>query len=136
LALPVFFVGGCSIFFFRASSKYVPIAAAASSHLHEQMARGEDAQIYDNADPAFRAALSRDTSLKFFDRVRRKLGKCEYAKPTSWRANSATNGTFVTLAYRAQCSNGDANETLTWRIVDGTALLVGLAVHSPLLLTD
>ena len=136
LSSPILFIGGCSIFFFQASSKYLPSAKTASSHLHEQLARGEDAQVYANADPALRTALPNDTAFKFLARVRRKLGKCEYTGPNSWLANSNSDGTFVTLTYHDRCSNGEADETLVWRIVDGNASLVSMNVNSPLLLTD
>jgi hypothetical protein len=132
LASPIMIVAGFILFFLHLQSEYLPLATAAAKHLHEQIEAGEDAQIYSNAAPAFRAALSRDSTFQFLTRVRRKLGKCQYSGPITWQANS----TFVVVTYHEKCSNGDADETLKWSIVSSSALLVSMNVSSPALLSD
>jgi hypothetical protein len=129
-------MGACSIIVFHAKSAYLPAAVAASTRLHEQLARGETAQIYADADLAFQVASPANTTLGFLARVRRKLGVCQYSGPTGWKVNSDTSGTFVTVAYREQCTNGVGDETLRWKIYDGAAHLMAINVDSPLLLTD
>jgi hypothetical protein len=136
IASPFLLMGGCSSFFFHARSAYLPAAVAASSHLHEQLARGEEAQIYANADPSFQVALLSATALKFFARIRRKLGSCQYSGPTTWSANTDQSGTYVTVVYHDQCSNGSGDETLRWKLEDDAARLVFINVNSPEMLTD
>ncbi len=136
IASPFVFMGGCSLILFHAKSAYLPTAIAASARLHEQLGRGDGAQIYADADPAFRAALTPNTAASFLARVRRKLGTCQYSGPTGWNVNTDSSGTFVTVIYRDQCTNGDGDETLRWKIYDGEAHLIAINVNSPLLLTD
>jgi hypothetical protein len=116
--------GRVLLFFIHARPSYLPAAVAASSHLHEQLARGEEAQIYANADPSFQMALSPTTTVKFFARIRRKLGPCQYSGPTTWSANADQAGTFVTVVYHDQCANGSGDETLRWKLDNGAARLV------------
>jgi hypothetical protein len=136
VASPFLFMGACSVIVFHAKSAYLPAAVAASTHLHEQLRRGEAAQIYADADPAFQASLPLNATLGFLGRVRRKLGVCQYSEPTGWNVNTDSSGTFVTPAYHEQCSNGDGDETLRWKIYDRAAHLMAISVNSPLLLTD
>lgn len=136
VASPFLFMGACSIVVFHARSAYLPVATAASERLHEHLAHGEDIQVYADADPAFHAGSTAKTTLGFLARVRRKLGTCKYSGPTRWTANTTTSGTFVTVIYQEECTNGSADETLQWKIDSGAARLVGINVNSPLLLTD
>ena len=136
IASPFLFMGACSIVLFHAKSAFLPTAVAASSRLHEQLARGQAGQIYQDADPAFQTALPANTTLAFLARLRRKLGVCEYSGPTGWNVNSNSSGTFVTVVYHEQCTNGAGDETLQWSIYDGAAHLMSINVNSPLLLTD
>jgi hypothetical protein len=136
IASPFLLMGGCSLFFFHARSTYLPAAVEASSQLHEELARGEEAQIYENADLSFQNALPAPTALKFFARIRRKLGVCQYSGPTGWNANADSSGTFVTMTYHEQCSNGSGDETLRWKLDNGSARLVYFNVNSPEMLTD
>jgi hypothetical protein len=136
VASPFLFMGACSIIVFHAKSAYLPAAIAASSHLHEQLAHGEDAQIYTNADPSFQNALPAATALRFFARIRRKLGPCQYSGPRTWSANTNSSGTLITVVYHERCSNGSGDETLRWKMGDGAVRLVYMNVNSPELLTD
>ena len=136
VASPFLLMGGCSLFFFHARSAYLPAAVAASSHLHEQLARGEDGEIYENADASFQTALPRPTAVKFFARIRRKLGSCQYSGPITWAANTDQSGTFVTIVYHEQCSSGTEMRRLRWKLEDGAAHLVFMNVNSPEMLTD
>jgi hypothetical protein len=124
------------VFIVRVKSRYVPSATAASAHLHEQIEYGGSEQIFSAADAAFKTALPYDVAIKFLARVHRKLGNCQYSGPTTWRVSASQNGTIVVLTYHERCSSGEADETLTWRVVDGLVSLVGLNVNSPILLTD
>lgn len=136
LCSPLLIAGAIAIFLLHVRSEYIPRVDAAASLLHERMERGEDVLIYAEADPGFQSALPRDTALSFLSRVHRKLGKCQYVGPTTWGVNSTPNSTFVVIRYHESCSNGAADENLTWRIVNGSPALFGFNVNSPLLLTD
>ena len=48
-----------------AKSAFLPTAVTASSHLHEQLARGQAGQIYQDADPAFQTALLKEHNASF-----------------------------------------------------------------------
>lgn len=136
LASPFLFVALLVVFLVRVKSKYVPSATTASARLHEQLDHSGYEQIYSAADDAFKTTLSKDMAIKFLARVHRKLGSCQYSGPTTWQVNGSQNGTIVVLTYHERCSSGEADETLTWRVVDGSVFLVGLNVNSPILLTD
>jgi hypothetical protein len=136
IASPFLFMGACSIIVFHAKSAYLPAAVAASTRLHEQLERGQGGQVYADADPAFQAAATANTMLGFFARLHRKLGACQYSGPTGWKVNTDSSGTFVTLDYHDQCTNGVGEEILQWKIYDKAAHLMAFNVTSPLLLTD
>jgi hypothetical protein len=136
IASPFLFMGACSIVLFHAKSTYLPTAVAASSRLHERLERGDAGQIYMDADPAFQTAMPANTALGFLARVHRKLGACQYSGPRGWNVNTDSSGTYVTVVYHEQCTNGAGDETLRWSIYGGTAHLLAIDVNSPLLLTD
>ena len=136
LSSPLLLAGAVIAFLWHVRSEYIPKVNAAAGILHERMEKGEDLLIYSEADPGFQSALPKDTALRFLSRVHRKLGNCQYAGPTTWQVNSTPAGTFVLVRYHENCSNGAADENLTWRIVNGSASLYGFNVNSALLLTD
>jgi hypothetical protein len=137
---PLVFVAACSLFFFHARSTYLPLAEAASARLHWQLEAGQGEEVYRDADTTFQQAMPADVASKFFGRLRRKLGNCQYAGPVGWQINSTPAGTFIAVTYRETCSRGAGEELLTWRIGKGAASnlvkLVGMHVNSPVLLTD
>lgn len=133
---PFLFLGGCVVLLFHAKSSYLPAVTTASSHLHEQLARGEDADIYAATDPLFQRAMPEPVAMRFFAGVRRKLGTCQFSGPTSWSVNAMPSGTFVTVVYHETCPNGPGDETSRWKIYGGGAHLVAININSPLLLTN
>ena len=116
---------------------YLPAAVSATDLFHLRLARGEDALIYQEADPAFKARLTEDTEHAFFSRVRRKLGACSYTGPAAWSVTTNHWGTQVRLIYQGRCTNGLVREVLIWRVLDGQkAALMGFSADSSALLTD
>ena len=135
LSSPLLLIGGLWIYSSHARSTYLPVVISASSRLHDQFARGDITGIYTEADTAFRSAATSAIMTKFLARARRKLGTCRYSE-SNWNAVSTSEGTFVTIKYDLRCANDSGEETLTWRIVKGSALLVSMDMNSPSLLID
>jgi hypothetical protein len=84
--------------------KFLPLATEAVGQFHSRFRQGQDDLIYDEADAGWWKATDRATSEKFFSRLRRKLGTCEYSWPLGWRVDTNTTGTFISLGYQAACS--------------------------------
>ncbi len=117
-------------------SKDMTMAEQAVAQFHERLNNQQDDAIYDAADAAYKNAITRETNHGFLSRIRRKLGTIKTSSKTNFRLNIDTNGTFVNLAYKTECANGEADETFVWRVEGGHVTLVGYHVNSPLMLTD
>ncbi len=118
------------------SGKDFRTASAAVEQFHRQIAAEQDDAIYDAADARWKQAIDRQTSHKFFSRLRRRMGNCFQATNSSYRINFTTSGTFVNLQYATKCDQGNLDENFSWHISDGKAYLVAYNANSPLLLTD
>lgn len=119
-----------------AKGKYLPPASRAVDQFHARLNHGQDDIIYDEADMAWKSAIDKSTEEKFFSRIRRKLGACRYTGPLGWQVNSNTTGVFVSLTYRATCSNGIILENFVWRNDSGMLKLYRYNANSKALLTD
>ncbi len=112
------------------------LGKAAVDEFHSRYNLEQFDAIYDASDPDFKGALDRETSRKFFERVRRKLGLCSNSSNTSVFYNVTTGGTFVDLRYSRACASGELEEEFHFKVVGKKALLVHYNAISPLLLTD
>jgi hypothetical protein len=128
--LAVLALSGCS------TQKDFQEAERASDEFHLQMARGNYGGIYDATGAPFKAATSRDLLIGMLQRVNRKLGACGSAERQGFNVNYNTGGSFVTMAYTRKCANGPLEESFTWRIESGKAVLYGYHANSPVLATD
>jgi len=118
------------------TGKDLSVAQQAVEQFRRQLAAEQDDVIYDAADATWRAAIDRETSHKFFARLRRKLGSYGQSQNTGFNVNFSTTGTFVALRFKTRCANGELDENFTWRVSGGHAFLTGYNVVSPLLLSD
>jgi uncharacterized protein DUF4019 len=107
----------------------------AAQKFHTQLNAGQFHDIYSQADEAFQKAISEGDATALFDAVRRKLGTVQEAKPTAWFVNANTGGTFVTLGYDVQFSEGKAVEQFVFKVNGDNALLVNYNINSPVLIT-
>jgi hypothetical protein len=93
------------------------------------------ADIYSQADDAFRAATKQQDFLDFISAVHRKLGKVQNASQGGYFVNFSTSGTQVRLNYRTKFEGGDAQEEFIWKIKGNQAVLVGYHINSNALVT-
>ena len=114
----------------------VALGKTAVEDFHTRYNAAQYDAIYDTADPAWRSAMDRDISRKFFERVHRKLGSCSKTTNTGYVYNTTTGGTFVNLHYTATCSSGTLEEDFRIKVDGQKGLLIGYTANSPLLLTD
>jgi hypothetical protein len=122
-------LGGCG------SSEDLRIARDATTHVHAQMDSEQFADIYSQADNAFRAATKQKEFLDFMSAVHRKLGKVQNASQGGFFVNFSTSGTQVRLNYQTRFEEGDAREEFIWKIKGTEASLVGYQINSNALIT-
>jgi len=111
-------------------------ALAAVDGFHERLGAGHVDQIFADASPEFQKSMNAEASDAMFGRIRRKLGRPRASHATALQQNNTPAGTFIVAQYQTQFDSGVAQETFTWRILDGRPRLAGYTVSSPLLLRD
>jgi len=122
--ISVLLTGGCG------SGDDLRIAREGAAHVHAQMDNEQFADIYSQADDAFRAATKQQDFLDFISAVHRKLGKVQNASPGGYFVNFSTSGTQVRLNYSTKFEQGDAQEEFIWKIKGKQAALVGYHINS------
>ena len=111
-------------------------APSAVESFHQQLNAQQGEQILSSATPEFQKAMSKDTYLAFFARIRRKLGTPISSKPTSIFVNHVPGATLIVAQFQTKFDKGDAQENFTWRVDNGKPRLLGYQIGSPLVLTD
>jgi hypothetical protein len=99
---------------------------------HQQMASGSVAGIYQNSDPDFQKATSREQSDALFGAVARKLGAPLDCTQGVTTIAVTTSGTII----RSQCTtrfskNATGTESFVWRKNGDKFRLLGYNVNSP-----
>ena len=115
---------GCS------NSEDMKKAEAAVEHFHQQLNDAAFDAMYAESDDAMKAQATQEKLVKLLSAVHRKLGNFQSAKSTGWKVFTATGGTTVTLAYASSYEHGQADETFSFHIADGKALLNGYNINS------
>lgn len=110
-------------------------AEAAVAQFHNQYNAGQLREIYDQADEAFKKSGSDAQFISILEAMRRKLGTVKHAEQAGWHVNATTDGTFVTLGYNVDFSEGKGTEQFVFRIRGDKASLYNFNVNSPLLIT-
>jgi hypothetical protein len=130
---PLLLMGGCGLFWMKAKADALR-AGREAVVIHQRLAAGQYAAIYDAAAPAFRARVSRTDSARYFGALHDKMGECKTpAAEPNFFVNANPSGTTVRLRYRLQCASGSLEETLIFAVSgDGTQLL-GYNASSPVL---
>ncbi len=106
------------------------------SGFRDRAAQRSFAEIYRTASPEFRQAVSEEQFQRFMIGLERKLGTWQSAKDPIWHVTRGTGGHFVGLTYESEFSKGPATEQFTWRIENGTPVLVGYNVKSSLIVME
>lgn len=110
-------------------------AEDAVAQFHNQYNAGQFREIYDQADEAFKKSGSDAEFIPILEAMRRKLGTVKHAEQAGWHVNATTEGTFVTLGYTVEFSEGKGTEQFVFRIRGDKAALYNFNVNSPLLIT-
>lgn len=115
--------------------KGVSIADAKVATIRTSYNAGDDAAIYDTADPAFKASVGKEDFLKLFATLHEKLGKFKSATQTSGSTNTLNGKTTTELEEDAEFELGKAKETYTFTISEGKATLLNYHIESPTLIS-
>lgn len=104
--------------------------------MHQQMADGDIAGIYKNADQSYRDAATREKSDALFNAIAQKLGTPLTCGPGGINLTVNTSGTFI----RSQCTtpfskNATATEFFVWKKSGADFNLAGYHINSDELIT-
>jgi hypothetical protein len=105
------------------------------AEFHTQYNSGNFHEIYVQADEGFQKSGKEADFQAYVEAMRRKLGTVKEAKRAATNINTTPNGTFVTVNYDVDFSEGKGTEQFVFRISGDKALLYGYNVNSPLLMT-
>jgi hypothetical protein len=108
-------------------------AGNALSELHSRLITQQDDQIFAEATPEYKKAMTAESSRDFFKRIRSKLGAPHASKPISVQVNHMPAGTFIVCQFQTSFDKGNARENITWHVQDGKPRLVVYQLISPLL---
>ena len=105
-------------------------ADKAAAEFHALFDAEDFDQIFNTAHADFQASQPREDTINFLRSVRDKLGSVKSTNRTGWQANSINMKTNVVLTFRTEFENGQGVETFTYRVIDGSAILLGWHVNS------
>jgi hypothetical protein len=113
----------------------VPAGARATvERVTDEIAAGQDAQVYTEAAEEWRAAVSEDENGKILARVRERLGRVESRALHTGReqqsADPPLSGHALELVYQTRFERGNAMEKFTLLERGGQWLLAGYSVSS------
>lgn len=99
--------------------------------MHQQMAQGDVAGIYNGADQRYRDAMTREKSDALYTSIVRKLGAPLDCKQGGTVVRTGTMGTTI----RSECQttfskNATAKETFVWIKSGDQFRLLGYYIHS------
>lgn len=110
-------------------------AESAVNRFHQQLNTEQYDEIYSHSDEKFRSAVKEADSKALFEGVHRKLGNVKNATLSNWRVNATTGGTFVSLAYNTEFTEGRGVEEFVFLVNGERASLINYNINSPLLIT-
>ncbi|MDE3202260.1 MAG: hypothetical protein KGN79_15215 [Acidobacteriota bacterium] len=98
---------------------------------HKQMATGDLAGIYNNSDPRYRDAVTREKSDALFSAIARKLGAPLDCKQENTNFNVSTSGTTITSVCETHfAKNATGTEKFTWLKSGDNYKLLGYNINS------
>lgn len=104
--------------------------------MHKEMAAGDLAGIYNNADPRYRDAVTREKSDALYAAIARKLGAPLDCKQGNTKFFVGTNGTMLTSVCATHfAKNATGTETFTWVKTGDTYKLLRYNINSDDLMT-
>lgn len=111
------------------------LAEPAVEKFHTQFNAKQFSEIYAQADEEFKKSATEKEFAELLEAVHRKLGTVAKSSVLGWNVNSTTSGTFATVSYEVEFSEGKGTEQFVFHITDDKALLYNYNVNSPLLIT-
>lgn len=123
-------LAGCS------SSESIKAAEAGVAHFRELMAAKKFDQVYAEASDEFKAASTAADLTKLLAAIDRKLGAFKSSTSNGWRVNYNTRGTSVVYGVKSLFENGSGDETFSFLIKDGKAVLAGYNIQSSALILN
>jgi len=118
-----------------AFTKHKENAEKAVAKFHQQLNAEQYHEIYVQSDKLFQESATEADMVALFGAVHAKLGTVKNATPQGWHVNATPTGTFVTLAYDVDFSEGKGTEQFVFKMNGNEALLFNYNVNSPLLIT-
>lgn len=99
--------------------------------MHQQMANGDVAGIYNNADQAYRDAVTREKSDALFHAIAQKLGTPLTCGENGVFLNMNTSGTYIRSSCKTPFSkDASAVETFVWKKSGDQYKLVNYNINS------
>jgi hypothetical protein len=105
-------------------------AESAVAQFHGRLDAGQFETIYNDAAPAFRNAVRKDTFLALLASVHAKLGAVTATKEKRWSTKLAHSSAMLTLEYTTTFNAGKADERFIWRLEGDNVQLAGYQVTS------
>jgi hypothetical protein len=103
----------------------IQTAQRAADEFYRRLASGEYDAIFDDMSGDLKTIQNREETRVFFQGINDKFGECQVTTLESTDYARNTDGHFVGLVYSRECTGGEHNERLAFRIVNGKALLRG-----------
>lgn len=102
---------------------------------HRQLNGEHYGDIYNRTHQKFRDTVTEQDATVLFEAVHRKLGTVKTETLAGWRVNATTEGTFITLNYTTEFTEGKATEVFIYLANGENVSLVNYNINSPLLIT-
>src|SRR5215510_4002215 len=102
-------VGACAI------AKHKENAEKGVTRFHQQLNDEQYHEIYVQSDKLFQESASEADMVALLGAVHAKLGTVKFAAPQGWHVNATPTGTFVTLGYDVDFSEGKGQEEFIFK---------------------
>ena len=116
-------------------TKASQLAESSVAEFHTQYNSGHFHEIFVQTDEGFQKSGKEADFQAYLEAMRRKLGSVKEATRAASNINTTPSGTFVTLNYNVNFTEGKGSEQFVFRISGDKALLFSYNVNSPLLIT-
>lgn len=126
-AVFIFLTISCSSF-----AKGDKLGEPAAKNFHNQLNAGKYTEIYAQADDAFKKVVPEQKWIELCEKIKRKLGSFKSSKSAGTKMSTNNSGTFATITYDSEFTEGKATEEFMFRITDDKALLFNYELNSPL----
>ena len=125
LVLVALFISGCSL------KEATSLASAATDEFFVQYNDADYSAIYDGAHDDYKDEITRSQFVRFCEDLKADVGDMRSKKRINWNASSSSpGGTRANGTYDVSFEKGKLSISLSWKIEDGEALLLGWSVSA------